>query len=82
MIGVSQKRPTKNAALLLFNDHLRRRLTRFELCAHLLDLRRLLLDGRGENFHSRLLLHHRGLQLGNGRLLLLHFAVFFKKLIE
>ena len=40
-------------------DHLRRRLARFELCTHFLDLRALFFELCGHGFHAFLL-------LGNG----------------
>ena len=65
MIGVSQKRPTKNAVLLIVNGHLLRRLTYLDLCAHLLDLRGLLSELGCESLYLFLLLRDRCLQLLN-----------------
>ena len=52
------------AASLIVQDHLRRRFARFKLCAHLLDLRCLLVEPRSElrNCRLKVLLlvrHHR-----------------------
>jgi len=53
------------AALLIVDDHLRRRLVDLKLCAHLLDLRGLLVETRSELRNCRLevllLLRHRRL---------------------
>ena len=46
-------------AVLGIVDHLRRRLARFELGTHLLDLRGLLFELRRENLHPFLLLRDR-----------------------
>jgi hypothetical protein len=57
-----------SAVLPIIYDRLRRRLVYFELGAHLLDLRRLLFEARGNSFHSSLLLRDCRLKI----LLLLH----------
>ena len=48
--------------LRFVHDHFGRWFTHLELCAHFLDLRGLLFELRGQNFHSFLLLRDSGLQ--------------------
>jgi hypothetical protein len=74
-------------------NHLRLLSIHFNLCAHFLDLRCLLVETPGELRNCRLevflLLGYRRFQFSNCRFMLLNltalfldFAVFFKKLIE
>ena len=53
------------SGLLIVADHLRRRFARFKLCAHLLDLRCLLVQTRRHSFHSFLLLRDLPAEIGS-----------------
>ena len=70
--------------LLIVNDYVRRspRRARFDLRANLLDLGGLLLELRGQSFHSFLQLRDSPLLFQRFAALFLHCAVLFEELVE
>ena len=75
IVDLGLRSQTANTESTICWQRSRRRLAHFELGAHLLDLRGLLFELRGQNFHSFLL-------LGDGGLQFLDFLVLFEEFIE
>ena len=72
----------QNVKALSIRDYFRRRLTRFKLGAHFLDLRCLLFELRSENLHLFLLQGDSRFQVGNTGLLFLDLFVLFEEFVE